>query len=147
MVRNKSVLLTLVCILAVASFGFTSFNAVSYGGSYSVAVLSQPVASSNLSLTTSSPHICDADSDGDENCTEGENDGDADDVATALKAGPDLAGFCALHKQPAGTTVASVAGPYVELAYPYYKVVLNVPNGGNPTIYVNGTTCNVIPAP
>ena len=148
MVRDKNLLLTLVTILAVASFGFTSFSAVSYVGSNSVAVQSQPVASSNMTLTTSSSHICDADSDGDENCTDDQTaDGDADDAAAMLKVSAQLAGVCAVSSEPAGSTVVSVDGAFEELAYPYYKVTVNVPNAGNPVVYINGSNCNVIPAP
>jgi hypothetical protein len=146
MVRNKNVLLSLVTILALASFGFTSFSAVSSvsGPSNAVTIQSLPVAST--SLTTTSSNVCDSDEKDTDDCNEGENDNDADENLAAVKVTPQLAGFCALFKQPAGETVASVAGVYAELSFPYYKVTLAGPNG-NPVVYVNATNCNIIPAP
>ncbi|MDR3576788.1 MAG: hypothetical protein P4L50_23230 [Anaerolineaceae bacterium] len=150
MLRNKNLLLTLVTILALASFGFTSFGAASSVSmtNNSVAIQSQPVASS--STITSNSDDCDGlhDADGNDGCTDDENpDGDADDNPAMLKVTPDLAGVCALSKKPAGTEVVSVDGAYEELAYPYYKVVVAIPEGGDLTVYVNASNCNIIPAP
>jgi hypothetical protein len=149
MLRNKNVLLSLVTILALASFGFTSFGSVNYvpSATNQVAIQSLPAASTSL-ISTSSTN-CDGDNDGDDtHCTDDETpDGDADDNSAMLKVSPQLAGICALDKQPAGTQVVSVDGAFEELAYPYYKVTLAVPNSGNPVVYINGSNCNIIPAP
>jgi hypothetical protein len=147
MLRNKSVFLTVVTILALASFGFTSFGAVSAGsgGAYSVAIQSLPAASTNV-ITTTSDRCQDTDKD-DHNCGEdGAVEPDADENLAAVKVSPALAGICALHKQPAGTQVSSVDGVFAELSFPYYKVTLAGPQG-NPVVYVNATSCNIIPAP
>ncbi|MDR3576787.1 MAG: hypothetical protein P4L50_23225 [Anaerolineaceae bacterium] len=150
MLRNKNVLLTLVTILALASFGFTSFGAassVSYATN-NVAIQSLPIASSSAITTSSTDCDSTMDKDGMDGCTDDATaDGDADESLASVKVTPQLAGVCALFKQPAGTQVVSVDGVYAEIAYPYYKVVLAIPNGGNPTIYVNASNCNVIPAP
>jgi hypothetical protein len=150
MLRNKNVWLSLVTILALASFGFTSFGAVSAGsaGAYSVAIQSLPAATSNV-ITATSARCGDSDSDNDDahNCGEdGSNEPDADDNLAAVKVTPELAGICALHKQPAGTQVWTVDGVYAELSYPYYKVTLTGPQG-QPVVYINATNCNIIPAP
>jgi hypothetical protein len=145
MLRNKSVLLSVVTILALASFGFTSFGAVSAGsgGAYSVAIQSLPAASTNV-ITTTSKSDCDT---SDDRCTDdGSTEPDADETLAAVKVTPQLAGICALHKQPAGTQVWTVDGVYAELSYPYYKVTLTGPQG-QPVVYVNANNCNIIPAP
>jgi hypothetical protein len=149
MLRNKNVLLSLVTILALASFGFTSFGSINYVPSATNQVAIQSLPASSTTLITTSSSVCDNDKDGDDtgHCTDDNTpDGDADDIAALVKVSPDLAGFCALHKQPAGTEVASVDGVFEELAFPYYKVTLAGPQG-NPVVYINASNCNIIPAP
>jgi hypothetical protein len=143
MLRNKSVFLTLVAILAVASFGFTSYNAVSFGGANST-------TSSDLFLTTSQTpqQVCDGDKDFDDNLCGGLTNTSPFiwQNAALAKVSPQLAGFCALFKQPAGTTVASVSDLFPGSYPPYYKVTLDGANG-NPVVYVNAINCNTMPAP
>jgi hypothetical protein len=150
MVRNTYVFLSLVAILSVASFGFTSFSTVSSVSSTTnnVAIQSLPAASTSVITTTSGDCDGGADHDGkDGGCgDDGSVEPDADENLAAVKVTPQLAGICALHKQPAGTQVWTVDGVYAELSYPYYKVTLTGPSG-QPVVYVNATTCNIIPAP
>jgi hypothetical protein len=149
MFRNKQMFLSLVAILAVASFGFTSFGAVNSvtGGTYSITVQSLPASSSNL-ITTTSGRCGDNDGNADDrNCGEdGSNDADADENLAAVKVGPQLAGLCALAKLPSGTVVDSVSGIFAELSFPYYQVDLHNGNFAY-TRFVNATNCNIVPDP
>ena len=152
MVRNKLVPLPLVAILMALSFGFTTFKTIrsGSGSAYSAAVKSLPAVSSNLIPTIPETLNCgnEADIFPNINCSEDDSsEPDADENLDAVKVSPQLAGVCALHKQPAGTTVINVVGVYAELSFPYYKVTLNTPNGSQPIININATNCEIIPAP
>jgi hypothetical protein len=146
MLRNKNVLLTLVTILALASFGFTSFNAVSYGGSNNVAGQNLSVATSSSILTSAndgSPDECDFYEGRSTNCGLQNTTPFIAANAALAKVGPQLAGVCALFKQPAGTTVASVSDLFPGSFPPYFKVSLS----DGATVYINAVTCNPMPAP
>jgi len=160
MLRNKKVLLTLVTILALASFGFTSFGAISSitsATTNSVAVQSLPAASSSLVLTTSR---CDGDNDADDvGCHSTTFSPFQMSVLNTTKVGPQLAGICALGKQPAGSVVDSVTGPSVAVVnsdiatnagpigagFPYYQVVVAQPNGALVNVFINAVNCNRLP--
>ena len=146
MVFNRKIILSLLAILALLSFGFNNLDSARM-----IADINGPPTIRNLPAGLSrvvTARYDDCDDRPNSNC----NDGDADDSMEeenllSVKVSPQLAGFCALYKKPGGTQVVSVNGVYAELAYPYYKVVLDIPDGGNPTVYVNATNCNIIPQP
>jgi hypothetical protein len=151
MMHNKAVILSLAAILAVASFGFTSFGAVNppgSGGAYSVvAIQILPVASSGLILTNARSGDCDDNNDGSSKIDCSDEDGfsgpDADENLAEVKISPQNACLCALAKLPNGTVVDSVHGIFSELSLPYYKVALHNADFTY-TLFVNATNCNVV---
>ncbi|HMD88799.1 MAG TPA: PepSY domain-containing protein [Anaerolineaceae bacterium] len=135
MYRNRIVLLSLVLLLAVTSFGFTGRpNAM-------VISIDRPL------ICPHGYHLVHGTGIFSWTCVQNTSNNDTPFIQNNLatvKVSPELAAALALFGQPAGTVVTNVSGLYTGTIPPYYEVTI-VDGNYVKTVYIDARNGNILP--